>query len=130
MKVAIAERTEELLALPLIFQQFRQLGRAPESAGNELLAAVKLYNSVPMEDEPIYREAIIREYARFCRERRESARPLPITPTSAGQVSTGAISLWGMARKLSFPATPDAQGHAGVLTPEMRLWRRQTPASC
>ena len=68
MKVVVAERTEELLALPLIFQQLRQLGRAPESAGNELLAAVKLYNSVPMEDEPIYREAIVREYARFCRE--------------------------------------------------------------
>jgi uncharacterized metal-binding protein len=68
MKVAIAERTEELLALPLIFRQFRLLGRSPEGAGNELLAAVRLYNNVPLEDEPIYREAIVREYARFCRE--------------------------------------------------------------
>lgn len=67
-KLHVAGRAEELLALPLIFQQFRQLGRAPESAGNELLAAVKLYNSVPLEDEPTYRDAIVREYARFCRE--------------------------------------------------------------
>ena len=67
-KVLVAGKEEELLALPLIFQQFRQLGKSPESVGNELLAAVKLYNSVPSEDEPIYRDAIVREYAQFCQE--------------------------------------------------------------
>lgn len=67
-KVVVAGRAEELLALPMIFQQFRQLGRAPESVGNELLAAVKLYNSVSLEEEPIYREAIVREYAQYCQE--------------------------------------------------------------
>ena len=67
-KVVVDGRTEELLALPLIFQQFRQLGRPPESAGNELLAAVKLYNNVPLEEEPVYREAILREYAQFFQE--------------------------------------------------------------
>jgi uncharacterized metal-binding protein len=68
MKVVVAGKEEELLALPLIFQQFRQLGKSPESAGNELLAAVKLYNKVSLEEEPIYREAIVREYAQFCQE--------------------------------------------------------------
>ena len=67
-KILVAGKEKELLALPLIFQQFRQLGRTPEHAENELLAAVKLYNSVPVEDEPIYREAIVREYAQFCQE--------------------------------------------------------------
>ena len=67
-KVFVAGKEEELLALPLIFQQFRQLGKSPENAGNELLAAVKLYNKVSLEDEPIYREAIVREYAQFCQE--------------------------------------------------------------
>lgn len=65
-KVVVAGKEEELLALPLIFQQFRQLGRAPEDVGNDLLEAVKLYNKVSVEDEPIYREAIVREYAQFC----------------------------------------------------------------
>jgi uncharacterized metal-binding protein len=65
-KILVAGKEEELLALPLIFQQFRQLGKSPESVGNELLAAVKLYNKVSLEDEPIYREAIVREYAQFC----------------------------------------------------------------
>lgn len=68
MKILVAGKEEELLALPLIFQQFRQLGKSPESIGDELLAAVKLYNSIPLEDEPIYREAIVREYAQFCQE--------------------------------------------------------------
>ena len=67
-KVVVAGKEEELLALPLIFQQFRQLGRASENAWNELLAAVKLYNKISLEDEPIYREAIVREYAQFCEE--------------------------------------------------------------
>ena len=67
-KVVVAGRAEELTALPLIFQQFRQLGKSPESVGNELLAAVKLYNKVALEDEPVYREAIVREYAQFCEE--------------------------------------------------------------
>lgn len=67
-KILVAGKQEEIMALPLIFEQFRQRGKSPECVGNELLAAVKLYNSVPLEDEPIYREAIVREYAQFWRE--------------------------------------------------------------
>ena len=68
MKILVAGKEEELLALALIFQQFRQLGKSPGSVGNELLAAVKLYNKVSLEDEPIYREAIVRAYTQFCQE--------------------------------------------------------------
>ena len=39
-KINIDGKTIELLALPLIFQQFRELGRSPESAADELLEKI------------------------------------------------------------------------------------------
>jgi uncharacterized metal-binding protein len=65
-KVVIAGEAVELLALPLIFQHFREKGRAPEGAGEVLLQTVKIYNYVPPEAEAKYREAILREYSAFC----------------------------------------------------------------
>ncbi len=65
-KVLIAGETVELQALPLIFQHFREKGRAPDAAGEDLLQTVKIYNYVPPEAEANYREAILREYAAFC----------------------------------------------------------------
>lgn len=67
-KINIDGKTVELLALPLIFQQFRELGRSPEGAADELLATVKVYNLVSPEDEQTYRDTIAREYAAFCQE--------------------------------------------------------------
>jgi len=68
-KVSIDGKTVELLALPLIFQQFRQLGRGPETLDEGgLLAMVKVYNQVPPEEEESYHQAILREYAAFCQE--------------------------------------------------------------
>jgi uncharacterized metal-binding protein len=67
-KVTIDGKTVELLALPLIFQHFRQLGRSPESLDGNLLAMVRVYNQVPPEEEASYHEAILREYAAFCQE--------------------------------------------------------------
>ncbi len=67
-KISIDGKMVELLALPLIFQQFRELGRSPESAADELLETVKIYNLVPPEDEQSYRDTIAREYAAFCQE--------------------------------------------------------------
>jgi uncharacterized metal-binding protein len=67
-KVNIDGKTVELLALPLIFQHFRQLGRAPESLDGDLLAMVKVYNQVPPEAESSYHDVILREYAAFCQE--------------------------------------------------------------
>ena len=65
-KVLIGRETVELQALPLIFQHFREIGRAPDAAGEDLLQTVKIYNYVPPEAEANYREAILREYAAFC----------------------------------------------------------------
>lgn len=67
-KVSVNGKIVELLALPLIFQQFRKLGKSPKTAEDELYEAVKVYNQVLQEDEKSYREAIIREYAAYCQE--------------------------------------------------------------
>ncbi len=67
-KVNIGGKTVEVLALPLVFRQFRELGRSPESAADDLFDAVKICNFVPPEEEKQYREAIVREYAAFCGE--------------------------------------------------------------
>ncbi|MGB7622216.1 MAG: putative zinc-binding protein [Terriglobia bacterium] len=67
-KLRVDDTTVELLALPLIFQQFQELGRRPETAADELLQTVKLYNLVPQDCEESYREALVREYAAFCQE--------------------------------------------------------------
>ena len=56
-----------LLALPLIFANFRERGREPDVAADELLASVAVYNYIPEQSKPDYREAILREYASFWR---------------------------------------------------------------
>jgi hypothetical protein len=56
------------MALPLIFQHVREIGRNPDKAGDELLALVKIYNEVPPQAEESYREAILREYKVFCQK--------------------------------------------------------------
>lgn len=65
--VNVDGRSVELLALPLIFANFRERGQVPEVAADELLANVKIYNSIPAESMAAYREAILREYAVFWR---------------------------------------------------------------
>lgn len=67
-KVCIGGKTVELVALPLIFQHFRQLGRRPESLDGDLFAMVRVYNQVPPEQETSYHDAVLREYASFCQE--------------------------------------------------------------
>jgi uncharacterized metal-binding protein len=58
-RLKIAGKTVEVVALPLIFEQFRSDGRSPD----EMLDAVKVYNAIPGELEAAYREAILRAYA-------------------------------------------------------------------
>jgi uncharacterized metal-binding protein len=65
-EILIGKETVRLQALPMIFQRFREIGRAPDTAGEDLLETVKIYNYVPPEAEANYREAILREYAVFC----------------------------------------------------------------
>jgi hypothetical protein len=65
-QVNVNGRVVTLIALPAIFQQFYQAGKAPgEEMLGELLNIVKIYNPVPSEEEEAYREALAREYATF-----------------------------------------------------------------
>jgi uncharacterized metal-binding protein len=65
--IVVNGQTVTLIALPLIFQQFRDSGKpASQDVTRELLEAVKVYNPIlPGEDEA-YATALSREYAVFC----------------------------------------------------------------
>ncbi len=64
----VAEREVTLIALPLIFAQFREAGKLPsDTTKAELMQAVRIYNPIPDEEEGIYAQAIMQEYAAFCR---------------------------------------------------------------
>ncbi len=66
-KLVIDNRTVEVVALPLIYRQFREAGRpAGDAVGNELLDAVKIYNPIPPELENSYRDALLRDFAAWC----------------------------------------------------------------
>ena len=78
-KLRINGQAVEVVALPLIFQHFRQAGRGQdEESKRELFETVKIYNSVPPEAETSYREAVLAAYAAFCQQ--ESA-PMSQTAT-------------------------------------------------
>ena len=66
-KVFIEGKTVSLIALPLIFEQFRQAGKVPSvGTAQELFETVKLYNPVPVGEEEAYALALSREYRAFC----------------------------------------------------------------
>ena len=69
-EVAVDGRVVTLIALPLIFQQFREAGKAPgDGTAHELLEAVKIYNPIPGGEEEAYARALQREYAAFYERR-------------------------------------------------------------
>jgi uncharacterized metal-binding protein len=58
-----------LIALPPLFEQFKQMGKRPSSETmTELLEQLRIYNPVAVGDELAYREMLAREYALFCGE--------------------------------------------------------------
>jgi hypothetical protein len=66
----ISGREVTFIALPLIFAEFRQAGKLPnDSVRNELMQAVKIYNSVPDGDEAAYAHAVLQGYVTFCQEK-------------------------------------------------------------
>jgi hypothetical protein len=59
-----------LIALPLIFTQFRDAGKQPGDATTaEVMQTVKIYNPIPVGQETAYAESIAREYVVFCEEK-------------------------------------------------------------
>jgi hypothetical protein len=66
-KVNIDGQAITLIALPAIFQQFREQGKSPgEDVSHELLDMVKVYNAVPAEQEASYLAMLDREYTAHC----------------------------------------------------------------
>ena len=66
-RVNVDGQVVTLIALPAIFQQFREQGKAPgDGVTRELLNLVKVYNPVPVEQEATYLSVLEREYAAFC----------------------------------------------------------------
>jgi uncharacterized metal-binding protein len=68
--VSIGGESVTLIALPALFEQFREAGRRPTTeTAAALLDQVKIYNSVDKELEAAYLAVLQREYAAFCGEK-------------------------------------------------------------
>jgi uncharacterized metal-binding protein len=69
-KMNIEGQEVTLVALSLIFQQFREACKSPGDATlHEMMETVKIYNPIPAEAEPVYRAAILREYTVYWGEK-------------------------------------------------------------
>ena len=68
-EILINGQTITLIALPLIFQQFHDSGKAasPETT-RELLETLKIYNPIPLGEDETYMALLSREYAAFCKQ--------------------------------------------------------------
>jgi uncharacterized metal-binding protein len=65
-KVVINGQEVTLIALPVMLQQFKEAGKALGTETiTELLDLLKIYNPVPAEEEPIYREMLLKEYSAY-----------------------------------------------------------------
>jgi uncharacterized metal-binding protein len=70
-KVQVDGQEVTFIALPLIFALFRDEGKLPgDGAAAELMQTVKIYNPIPEGQEADYTEAVMREYAAFCQEKK------------------------------------------------------------
>jgi uncharacterized metal-binding protein len=66
-KVMVEGQQVTFIALPLIFEQFRQAGKQPlDGTARELLETVKIYNPIPFGAEETYAETLVREFATYC----------------------------------------------------------------
>jgi uncharacterized metal-binding protein len=66
-KVNIDGQAVTLIALPAIFEQFHEQGKAAgDGVTRELLDMVKIYNVVPAEQEARYLAVLEHEYSAFC----------------------------------------------------------------
>jgi uncharacterized metal-binding protein len=64
--VTVAGKTVTVVGLPLIFQQFSEVGKNPNSETlDELMNTLKIYNPISNAEEPEYRQAIQKAYTQF-----------------------------------------------------------------
>jgi uncharacterized metal-binding protein len=65
-RVIIGGSEVQIVGLPLIFQQFFEAGKAPDTATlDELMATIKIYNPIPAEEEKAYSAGIQSAYKKF-----------------------------------------------------------------
>jgi uncharacterized metal-binding protein len=65
-KIMVGGNEVTLVGLPLIFQQYTEAGKFPnEYTISELMDTVKIYNPIPAEEEPAYREGIRSAYKNY-----------------------------------------------------------------
>lgn len=70
--ISINGKEISLIALPLIFENFHQAGKPPQSEIlDELVEMVKIYNPVPDDLAQAFPGVLLREYENFC-ERKET----------------------------------------------------------
>ena len=64
--VVVAGKEVTIVGLPLIFQQFTEAGKKPsEENVVELMDTIKIYNPIPAEEEPAYRDGIRKAYMNY-----------------------------------------------------------------
>lgn len=69
--VSVDRESVTLIALPLLFEQFREAGRPPTTeTASTLLDQVKIYNIVPDELDASYLDMLQQEYRVFCAEKK------------------------------------------------------------
>lgn len=72
-EVMVKGRRVTLVGLPLILQQFSQTAKPPdEKTADEILETVKIYNTLPAEDEAAYRVTLLHEYELFCNQKEKT----------------------------------------------------------
>jgi uncharacterized metal-binding protein len=68
-KIAVDGKVVPLVGLPLIFEQFKNQGKAPEdSAAAEILEMIKIYNPVPAGEDENYARSLLAAYADYWKE--------------------------------------------------------------
>ncbi len=71
-KLCIGGQEVTLVALPLIFDQFRQASKYPtQETAHEILEMVKVYNAVPAGAEESYLKTLLSEYSAFLESERD-----------------------------------------------------------
>jgi hypothetical protein len=70
-KLHIAGGEIQVLALPLIYESWRNSGKLPNNGiSSEMLQTIKVYHPIPENEEDAWRQAITLDYALFCLEKR------------------------------------------------------------
>ncbi len=69
LRLMITGKNVEVVALPLLFEQFHREGKSPD----QLMDSVKIYNAVPPDLEAAYGEAVRQAFGDYCSRQKGEA---------------------------------------------------------